>query len=72
MTIPTARYDGGLKERLLLGLALDTTLTPVLFLNAAVVSFFLPDFLTGLLLQGDDGGFLAIQPVNLYRKRLQK
>jgi hypothetical protein len=40
---------------------LDTTLTPVLFLNAAVVSFFLRDFLTGLLFQGEDVGFLAIQ-----------
>ena len=30
-------------------------------LNAAVEAFFLPDFLTGLLFQGDDGGFLAIQ-----------
>ena len=66
MINPKARYDGGLKERLLLGLSLDITLTPVRFLNAAVVSFFLPDFLTGLLFQGDDVGFLAIQGVFLY------
>ena len=66
MTIPKARYDGGLKERLRLGLSLDITLTPVRFLNAAVETFFLPDFLTGLLFQGDDGGFLAIYSTSLF------
>ena len=52
MINPKARYDGGLKYRLLLGLALGTTLG---------VNFFLPDFLTGLLFQGEDVGFLAMQ-----------
>ena len=60
MTIPKARYDGGLKERFRLGLSLDITLTPVRLLNAAVEAFFLPDFVTGLLFQGDDAGFLLI------------
>jgi len=60
MTIPIARYDGGLKERLRLSLSLDITLTPVRFLNAAVEAFFLPDFLTGLPFQGNDVGFLLI------------
>ena len=65
MINPKVRYDWGLKWRLLLGLALDITLTPVRFLNAAVVTFFLPDFLTGRWLQGEDVGFLLITFSNL-------
>ena len=37
-----------------------------------VGAFFLPDFLTGLLLQVDDVGFLAIQPVNKENKKSNK
>ena len=60
------RLDEGLKKRLLRGLSLDITLTPVRFLNAKVVTFFLPNFLTGLLLRGEDVGLLVIQGVVLY------
>ena len=56
-----ARYYGGLKYRLLFGLSSDITFTPVRLFNAEVETFFLPDFLIGLLLRGEDVGFLDIE-----------
>ena len=38
-------------------------------LPLAFVHSFFPDFLKGLLLQGDEVGFLAIQPVNKENKK---
>ena len=37
-----------------------------------VGAFFFADFLTGLLFQDDDVGFLAIQPVNKENKKIQQ
>ena len=41
-------------------------------LTLAFVHSFFPDFLKGLLLQGDEVGFLAIQPVNKENKKIQQ